>query len=314
MGAAQEEGRVIAVVVNWNGGEANLECFTSLNKAGVSAERTIFVDNGSDDGSLELVRKSVPGLQMIENQFNRGFGAAANQGAEKALEQGAEFVLFLNNDALLDSDCVQQLLAEADRRGAAGLLGPRVVLPGSPERLWAAGGKLDHRQNLSSLMGQGQLDGPEWQGVHPVDYVPGCVLLARRQCLEETGLFDEAFFAYTEDLDLGVRAAAAGWECCLVGTARAVHRPSSATGGGYNPRRKYLMGLGSLRFLRTHGSLAAWAGFLLWDVALLPVVWLLALRRGQGRAVCAKGLGIGQGFFGLALNPAKLKKGAGLFW
>jgi hypothetical protein len=305
---------VFAVVVNWNGGAANLDCLQALFEAGVPAERTLFIDNGSRDGSLELVQARFGDLQVLVNPSNLGYGVAANQGARRALEQGARFVLFLNNDALLDPDCVQQLVKTGSDRGAVGFLGPRIVVPGEPARLWAAGGRVGFHPNLSKLLGQGQPDGPAWQQTRRVDYVPGCALLARRECLEQIGLFDEAYFAYTEDVDLGLRAVAAGWENCLVGAARVVHRASSATGGGYNPRRKYLMGLGSLRFLRSHGGFAGWAGFWLWDVGVLPLVWLCALPRGKGRAVAAKGLGILHGILGKTLDPGKLNPGKGLFW
>ena len=309
-----DQPKVFGVVVNWNGGRGNLDCLAALTSAGVSAERILFVDNGSRDDSLALVRGQFPEAQILVNPTNLGFGAAANQGARLALEQGAHFVLFVNNDALVDSRCVEQLVQEAGQRNGAGLLGPRIVLPGEPARLWAVGGMLGLHANLSALMGQGEADGPAWQKTKRVDYVPGCVLLARRECLEQIGLFDEGYFAYTEDVDLGVRGEAGGWENCLVGNARAVHRASSATGGGYNPRRKFLMGLGSVRFLRAHGNMTAWAGFWILDVALLPMVWLLALPRGQGRAVCAKGLGILYGLLGKPLDPSKLEEGQGLFW
>ncbi len=306
--------RVHAVVVNWNGGEDTARCLLSLLGQGLPAERLHLVDNGSRDDSLARARAAAPGAQVLALGENTGFGAAANAGAERALAAGADLLLFVNNDALLERGCLERLLEEAERAPEVGLLGPRIVLPGSPSRLWAAGGVLGFGPNLSRLRGGGLPDAPGWQGTVDVDYVPGCVLLARAAAWNATGGFDAAYFAYTEDVDLGLRARALGIGSRVVGSALAVHAASSATGGGYNPRRKFLMGRGAVRFLRIHGGAARWLAWLVCDVLALPLALLAAWPRGEARAVFAKGLGTLDGLLGRSFDPKRLESGHGPAW
>ncbi len=120
---------------------------------------------------------------------------------------------------------------------------------------------LTWRENLSTLRGHLEPDGPKWRETRAVDYVPGCALLARREVLEQVGMFDAEFFAYMEDVDLCLRARRAGFEVWLAGDAAVLHASSSATGGGYNPRRKYMMGVNSIWFLRRHARAGEWLRF-----------------------------------------------------
>ena len=94
-----------------------------------------------------------------------------------------------------------------------------------------------------------------------MDYIPGCALLMSRECLQDVGLFDPSFFAYMEDVDLGLRARRRNWSVLLRGDLSAKHAPSSATGGGYSTRRKWMQGVNSIRFLRVHGKPIHWLRF-----------------------------------------------------
>jgi len=147
-----------------------------------------------------------------------------------------------------------------------------------------------------------------------VDYVPGCALLMTRESVESVGLFDEGYFAYMEDVDLGLRLARAQRASLCVGEVACEHTPSSATGGGYSPRRKYLNGRNTLLFLRTHPTPGRWLAFLCFDVLALPLVVLAAVPRGRLRGALAKGLGIGHALLGRKLNPRYLEQGASWLW
>lgn len=310
-------GGLWAVVVNWNGGgEDNLRCLRSLVAQGVDAARIAFVDNGSTDGSREAVAAEFPALARIDNASNLGFGEAANQGARLALERGADAVVFVNNDLRFPADepvldaLVDALAADA----RLGLVGPRVLFDDGTERVWCAGGRLDYRQNLSTLLGNGQPDGPRWQRDADVDYVAGCALVARAEALREVGLFDAGYFAYMEDVELGLRARDGGWGVRILGGLRAYHAPSSATGGGYGARRKWMQALNSVRFLRQHGRARHWARFALFDVATLPAVLAVRAVRGEASAALAKAKGIWDGLRGRRVTAEALEPGASRLW
>lgn len=306
--------RIHAVVANWNGGAENLECVASLLEQGLLPAEIVFVDNGSTDGSLALVRVRFPGLTFVENRANLGFGEASNQGARLALERGADAVYFANNDTTLEPGALDRLALELEREPRLGIVGPRVLYKTPNGVVWCAGGMMTWRQNLSTLLGHREPDGAAWRERRTVDYVVGCALLARRAALEEIGLFDARYFAYMEDVDLGLRAKRAGWDVVVLGEVCAWHTSAGATGGGYNPRRKYMMGVNSVWFLREHGGPLQWFSFLAFDVASLPFVWLVAVLRGEAGAVLAKGKGILDGFRGRRVTAASIADGASWLW
>lgn len=305
-----------AVVVNWNGGaEDNLRCLRSLLDEGLPAGRIVFVDNASSDGSRDAVAAEVPGLVHLDNDRNLGFGEGANQGARHALAAGARAVAFVNNDLRFDEGggVLRALCAALDEEPRLGFVGPRVLFDDGSGRIWCAGGRQDHRQNVSTLLGNGEPDGPGWQSARDVDYVVGCALVASAPALEEIGLFEASYFAYMEDVELGLRARRAGWGVRVLGEHAAYHAPSSATGGGYGARRKWMQALNSVRFLRAHGSAVHWLRFLVYDVASLPLLFLLRAPRGEGRAVLAKGKGLWDGLRGRRVTAEALQ-GGGWLW
>lgn len=298
-----------AVVVNWNGGEANLACLRSLAAEGLAPERIVFVDNASQDGSREAVQACFPTLRCIDNARNEGYGRATNQGIELALAEGAEAVFLVNNDVTLPPGerTLARLVAVLEQEGV-GIVGPRVVYARDPGRVWAAGGKLTFRQNLTTLIGHRAGDGPRFQAERDVDYVPGCAMLVRRAVFERAGLLEGDYFAYHEDVEFCMSAHAAGFRVRLAGDVRALHDAHHSTGGGYNAARKYMMGVNTVWFLRRHGTPLRWASFLLFDVASLPFVWLLRAARGEGAGARAKALGTLHGLRGRRVTSQALQR------
>jgi GT2 family glycosyltransferase len=173
---------------------------------------------------------------------------------------------------------------------------------------------LTWRENLSTLVGHGQPDGPAWRVTRDVDYVAGCTLLARADLLRRVGLFDAGFFAYMEDIDLCLRARDAGAKVRVVGEVAALHAASSTTGGGYNARRKYMMGVNSVWFLRRHARAWQWVRFALFDVLPLPILCLFGLFRGRAKPVLAKAAGILDGLRGRRVTAEAIQEGAGWLW
>jgi GT2 family glycosyltransferase len=306
--------RCAAVIVNWNGGKDNLACIGSLYAQGPDLGLVVLVDNASTDGSCELVAAHFPQVRIVRNAANLGFGAGSNAGAELALEAGAQSVLFVNNDATLQPGTLRTLLAALERLPTAGLVAPRVLYADGSGRVWSAGGELTWRQNLSRLVGHGEPDGPRFRVTREVDFLAGCVLLVRAATLRRVGAFDADLFAYNEDVDLALRARAAGHGSWLVGEACALHAPSSSTGGGYNARRKYMMGVNSVWLLRRWGGARQWLSFLVFDVASLPLLLALELARGRGRSALAKALGIWDGLRGRRVCARRLESGATPLW
>ncbi len=305
---------VYAVVVNWNGGEQNLTCIANLIAQGLSPVQIMFVDNASTDGSPERVQATFEGLGWIAEPTNTGFGEGANRGIAQALDQGARFVVLVNNDLVFEENVLVELIRELDRDPQLGIVGPRVLLAREPGTVWAAGGTLNHRQNLSTLIGHHAPDGPEYQVRREVDYVAGCAMAVRREVFETIGLLDAAYFAYHEDLDFCISAGRAGFGVVCLGAFAALHDAHHSTGGGYNPRRKYMMAVNTVWFLRKHGSRVAWARFAVFDVLSLAPLLLVESLRGRASGVLAKALGTWHGLRGRRVEASILEPGATRLW
>jgi hypothetical protein len=295
-----------AVVVNWNGGEKNLACLRSMLAQGLASERVVFVDNGSTDGSPERVQAAFPGLALVQNATNLGYGHGTNRGIEHALARGAERVFLVNNDVTLPPGTLAGL--ERALAAGAGIVGPRVLLADPPDRIWSAGGVLTFRTNLSTLLGHGEPDGPAFRVTREVDYVPGCAMLVARAVFERIGLLEGDYFAYHEDVEFCWKAKRAGFPVRVVGELAAHHDAHASTGGGYNKLRKYMMAVNTVHFLRRHGTLGRWLSFWVFEVASLPFVWLYRALRGEGAAVLAKARGTWDGLRGRQVTAERLRE------
>ncbi len=295
-----------AVVVNWNGGERNLLCLRSLIDQGLDPGRIVFVDNASNDGSAERARATFPGLLVLQNESNLGYGHGNNRGIERALAGGAERVLLVNNDVTFPAGTLAGLEAALER--GPGIVGPRVLFERPGDRVWCAGGVLTFRANLSTMIGHGRADGPEFQRTREVDYVPGCAMLVSREVFARVGLLEGEYFAYHEDVDFCWQARHAGFPVRVIGELAARHDAHSSTGGGYNALRKYMMGVNTIWFLRRHGTPRRWLSFLVFDVLSLPFALVYRGLRGEGGAVLAKARGTWDGLRGRKVTAERVRE------
>src|SRR5205809_485096 len=113
-------------ILNWNGGQDTIECLASLEKIDYRPISVVVIDNGSMDGSPERIKREFPYVRMIKNHENLGFTEGNNIGIKYALTHGADFVLLLNNDTVVDKAFLSELISVARREPAAGILGPKI--------------------------------------------------------------------------------------------------------------------------------------------------------------------------------------------
>lgn len=219
---------IATVVVTWNGRDDVVRCLDSLLESS-PATPTIVVDNGSTDGTVDLIdaRRCV----VIRNPDNRGFAVAANQGLRAALELDPVplGVLLLNQDAWLEDGTVGELETALEENADVGVVGCRLVYPGE-DRIQHAGGELERPRMTGSHLGHGSPMGhPEFGVARDVDFVTGAALCARTTALQSVGLLDELFSpGYYEDVDLCVRMNMAGWRILYWPRAVVQHFESSS--------------------------------------------------------------------------------------
>jgi GT2 family glycosyltransferase len=216
---------VSIVIPTIDAGDMLDRCLSSFlaDRPGREGLEVIVVDNGSSDGSVERVRSRFPAVRVVRNEVNRGYAPACNQGAAHA---SAPYVLFLNNDASIEVDDLNELLAAAAAQDQTAVWQP--VTYGTDGTLESAG------------------DLFTWWGIFQhLDSVPterpevfssvGAALLVRRSVFDELGGFEASYFAYYEESDLSWRVRLAGWDVRVVPTARVKHIGSETTGAIFEP-------------------------------------------------------------------------------
>jgi GT2 family glycosyltransferase len=248
---------VSAVVLSWNRREDTLACLRSLAAAD-PAPRVIVVDNASDDGTPEVVRREFPDVELIENPDNLGFAEGNDVGIRHALAHGADHVLVLNNDTEVDPGFLAPLLEEAARRPHAGALSPKILFAEPPDLIWFAGAEYDARSGYNGRhRGYRQHDDGRFDTVVETGRVCGAAMLVSREVLEEVGAFDPDLFAYSEDTDWSLRARAAGYRHYVVPASRVWHRVSAASGGESSPTAIYYDVRNALVVAERHAPLGA---------------------------------------------------------
>jgi len=220
------------VVVNWNRQVLLRSCLQSLNQQEFDAPfEVVVVDNGSTDGSADMVESEFGSgaafrIKVIRNANNRGFCAANNQGF--AASDG-ELIALLNNDAEADPNWLRTLAQMFEGRPEVGMAASKILVYEDPKRIDKAG-HLVYPDGQNRGRGTGQLDTGQYDKIEEVLWPDGCAAMYRRAMLDQIGGFDEDFFAYADDAELGLRARIAGWKCLYAPQAVVRHHRGSTLG------------------------------------------------------------------------------------
>jgi GT2 family glycosyltransferase len=244
--------RVAIILLNWNQPEHTLACLRSLGELDYPNVAVTVVDNGSTDGSPDLIRAQFPAVTLVENGRNLGFAAGNNVAIEPAVRAGADYVMLLNNDTEVRPDMLRELIAVAESDPEIGIVGPKILYYDQPDLVWSAGGTIDAYGQPGHVGADGPDDDPSEQP-REVDYVTGCAILVKRAVVEAIGGIDERFFIYFEETEWCARARRAGFRILYVPAARMWHKVKPGA-RGYSRRYLYLMARNRLLYLRCCGA------------------------------------------------------------
>ena len=223
---------VRVVVVNWNRKLLLRACLESLSLQTHSSFEVVVVDNGSTDGSAQLVEemaKSFPvTLDLISNPKNMGFCAANNQGMAGS---DSPFVALLNNDAEAEAGWLKALEQTIRQAEDIGMAASKILVWEDATRIDKCG-HLIYPDGQNRGRGAGQKDRGQFETTEEVLWPDGCAAMYRRAMLEDIGGFDEDFFAYADDAELGLRGRWAGWRCLYTPKAVVRHHRGATLGLG----------------------------------------------------------------------------------
>ena len=230
---------ISVVVVNYNVRDFLQHALTSLQKAlrGIRSE-ILVVDNGSDDGSVEMLRRRFPSVQVIANDQNLGFARANNQALRRA--RGRYFLL-INPDTVVQEDTARVMLDFFERNPDVGMAGCQILNPDGSFQLacrrsfptpWVAFTKISGLSRLfphTRLFGRYNLTYLSAEESYELDAISGSFMMLRREVYDEVGGLDEQFFMYGEDLDWCFRIQQRGWKVYYVHTTQIIHYKGEST-------------------------------------------------------------------------------------
>jgi GT2 family glycosyltransferase/glycosyltransferase involved in cell wall biosynthesis len=245
---------VYVILVNWNETKSTLECLKYLSKVSYDNCRIVVVDNDSKERVADHMKDAYSHVQVIENDSNLGFAEGCNVGARYACEQGADFLFFLNNDTIVDSEVVIYLLDALHADPSLCLVGPKVLNYYAPDMLESAGGKISFKLSQSFAIGYGQKDEGQYDLDKSVDFISGSSFMVRAEVFQKVNFFDKSYFAYYEDMDICCQLKQLNYRLGYVHRGKVWKKVSATTGDDKNPEGLFWSTRNRFMFVHRRGT------------------------------------------------------------
>lgn len=231
------------IIVNWNGLRFLNDCFTALSIQTYQNFDVYFVDNASKDESISFVQKNFPKTKIVALKENTGFAGGTNAGILEALkDKDVEYIVFLNNDTIVEKEWLRALVAGVEYKTKTEMVSSKSFFTDGNIQTIGLRFTKDLMGNNVGGLSIGYGEPPEHYSKSIEIFAPsGVSALYTRHLLEDVGLLDTDFFAYSEDLDLGLRAHNKGYKCIFVPDSRLVHLHSQTSGGEASPLKAFLI-------------------------------------------------------------------------
>ena len=276
--------KVAVIVLNWRGLADTRECLEALQTVAYPNYQTIVVDNGSGGDDVRVLQETFGhSVHIIENDRNYGFAGACNIGMTYALDGGADYVLLLNNDAVVDPAFLSGLVQAAEEFPEGASYCPKICQYDRRRVLRSTGGVMNPWTGTARQVGRGRPDEVGYERVEERDYADGSCLLIRSSALERVGLFDEEYFASWEEVDWCDRACEAGMKSYYVRSARIWRKGTSVFTSPEDSR--FLLHRNAFLFLRKRKRAYHLVTAVLFHVFVLAPLYLLRHPASFGRLI-----------------------------
>lgn len=248
---------VFISILNFNGNSNTLDCVESLRKIDASGFKLtiLVVDNGSSEklSLLNELSQKIK-LKIIINGKNLGFSGGHNMGIKYAMENGADYIVILNNDTYVHKNFLKELLEVAESDNEIGILSPKIYFaPGfefhkdryGKEEMgkvfWYAGGEMDWDNVIGHHRGVDEIDKGQFDKVEETELATGCCMLIKKEVISRIGTFDKKYFLYYEDADLVMRAKRSGFKIVYVPRSVIWHKNAGSVGGSGSVLQDYFI-------------------------------------------------------------------------
>lgn|GEM_PF-493160 len=281
--------RVGVVVLNWRNHAASARCLRSLASATWPNLRVVLVDNASGDGSLERLRDEFEhrGVICLANPENLGFAAGCNPGIVRALEDGCDYILLLNNDCVVHAPgFLEPAVALAQGDPTIGIVGGKILFWPHSSMIWSTGGFIGW-WGAERHIGHGAIDCGQYDRVTERSFISGALMLVRRAVIERIGLLPEAYFFGKEEWEYSTRARRSGFRL-MYHPAFSVCHEASNSHEWTDPTYVYNGTLSRILYQRRNRSRFAYHA---WRTAFAAYLrWGLAARHAFARDTFLRGV------------------------
>ena len=261
------EPSVAVILVNWNGYPDTAACLESLRVLAYRNYSVTIVDNASSDGSEEKFRQNHPECAVLQAGSNRGFAGGCNLGIRHALQYNPDYLLLLNNDTRVDPGLIRELVRMDQSGENIGITSGKVYFANPPDRVWCYGGSFNVNTGaavhfLNEHEAAQVLKKPLYR------YLPACLWLLKRRCVESVGLLSEEFFHLCEDVEYCLRLQQKGWKLALTPNAVVYHKGSAAM-ERFSPVYNYYEQRNRLYVIKKYRTQKRFALFQLFDCCVI---------------------------------------------
>ncbi|MDP3983138.1 MAG: glycosyltransferase family 2 protein [bacterium] len=240
--------RVAIIIVNYNGWQDTIDCLKSISRLNLADIKlhTVVVDNDSSNDSYDQLTEFITkeeelvNVELVKLPNNSGFSGGNNVGIKSAVAQGDDYVIFLNNDTMVDPNLVTELVKTANKK--VSIVVPKIYFAKGYEYhkerytkaeqgkvIWYAGGKIDWNNMYASHRGVDEVDRGQYDVSEQTEFASGCCMLLSCELFEEVGYLDDDLFLYLEDLDFCLRAKRVGYEIIYAPRALVWHKNASSS-------------------------------------------------------------------------------------
>lgn len=261
--------KVSVVIINYNGQEDTNECLKSLeNVESLSFELSIIVIDNASKKPFAIEKSLKRNIEVLYSKENLGFSGGNNLGIKHSLKNGAEYIVLLNNDTLVEKLFINILVEEAQKHPNIGIVVPKIYFAKGYEFhkdkyaekekgrvIWYAGGIMDWTHLIGSHKGVDQVDVGQFDKEEETDFATGCCMLVKKEVFEKAGFLDNRYFLYYEDADLSIRVKKSGFKIIYAPKSVIWHKNAGSTGGSGSSLQDYFITRNRLLFATFYAPL-----------------------------------------------------------
>lgn len=229
--------KIFIILVNYNGSKDTLECIESLKEIYYRNVEIIVVDNNSKKEEIDLLKEKEKDFILIETNKNNGFAIGNNIGVKYAIDNGADYVLLLNNDTIVEKDFLNIMLETYKSNDNVGAVGCRIMYHSDRRLIWYNGGKIDYSKFSAFNIDEKKLDKDIVEQNIETDFITGCCILIPKNTIKNIGYLSDEYFMYYEDVDYSLRIKERGLNLIINPKSKIYHKVSISSGGEDSPFR-----------------------------------------------------------------------------